>query len=486
MKTTQALLDYDVIIVGAGLSGIGAAYHLQTKCPQIRFKIIEGRASVGGTWDLFKYPGIRSDSDMYTFGFAFNPWTNPQSISKGDAIMKYIHETIDKFNIRDKIQLNTKLTQAEWHSKSASWTLQLKHNDQEETQTLTCRFLLGCTGYYDYEKGYRPTFPNESAFKGTIIHPQFWDTNLDYTNKRIVIIGSGATAVTLLPELAKKASKVTMLQRSPTYMINLPNNDVVANILKAILPANAAHSLIRGKNILLSIAYYKACRRWPNTMRKLILNYIKKYLGDKYDERHFSPHYNPWDQRLCVVPDNDFFNALKRDNAAICTDTIKEFTETGIRLKSGEHLDADIIITATGLVIRLFGGAKMLIDGKVLNTADTHLYRGAMLSGVPNFVIAVGYTNAPWTLKVDLVSHFVTRLLNHMEARNYKTCVAEFDNTTFKSERMFDFDAGYILRGKDIIPSQGSKRPWKVYEDYIKDFFLIKRGNLTDGYLKYK
>lgn len=486
METKQALLDYDVIIVGAGLSGIGAAYHLQTKCPQLRFKIIEGRASVGGTWDLFKYPGIRSDSDMYTFGFAFNPWTSAKSISEGPAIMDYIHETIDKFNIREKIQLNSKLTKAAWDSSLATWTLNIDRTDTQAKETLTCRFLLGCTGYYDYENGYRPTFPNEAAFQGKLVHPQRWDTSLDYSDKNIVIIGSGATAITLLPELAKTAKKVTMLQRSPTYIINLPNKDKVAEFFKWLLPANAAHKTIRWKNILFSLAYYKACRKWPNTMRKLMLGYIKKYLGDKYDERHFLPNYKPWDQRLCVVPDNDFFDAIKSGKGNIATDTIKTFTETGITLESGEHLEADIIVTATGLVLKLFGGAQMIIDGKPLVNTETQLYRGAMLSGVPNFVAAVGYTNASWTLKVDLVSHFVTRLLNHMAQHNYTTCVPEFDKTQFETQALFDFDAGYILRGKNIMPTQGSKKPWKVYENYIKDISLIKRGDLNDGYLKYK
>ena len=477
--------DYDVIIVGAGLSGIGAAYHLQTNCPHLRVKIIEARASIGGTWDLFKYPGIRSDSDMYTFGFAFNPWKSEKSIASGAAIMAYMRSTIEKYDLDKKITRNTKLINAAWNTENARWTLQTTQTETQKSEEMTCRFLFCCTGYYDYENAYKPQFPNETAFQGTIIHPQYWDEALDYTDKRVVIIGSGATAVTMLPEMAKKARKVTMLQRSPTYIANLPSKDKIAEFLKKRLPENTAHQIIRTKNILFSIVFYWVCRVFPNFMRNFMLNYIKKYMGDKYDERHFTPKYNPWDQRLCVVPDNDFFKILKTEKAAIVTDTIKTFTETGILTSSGEHLDADIIITATGLVLKLFGGATMTIDDKAINPSETHLYRGTMLSGVPNFAAAIGYTNASWTLKVDLLSHFVTRLLNYMHKNNYKICTPVFDNAQFETERLFDFDAGYILRSQNILPSQGSKKPWRVYENYIKDFFLIKKADLKDGFLRY-
>lgn len=479
-------LDYDVIIVGAGLSGIGTAYHLQTQCPHIRFKIIEGRASIGGTWDLFKYPGIRSDSDMYTFGFSFNPWRNKKSISEGKAIMDYMTETVEKFKINEKIQLNSKLKKASWDSSNAVWTLNIEQTDTQKSETTTCRFLFSCTGYYDYENGYRPHFPNEEAFGGKIIHPQHWDTSLDYSNKRVVIIGSGATAITMMPEMAKKAQKVTMLQRSPTYIANLPSEDKIAAFLKKILPENTAHKAIRRKNILFSIAFYQLARKFPDFVKKMLLGGIKKYLGDKYNEHHFVPHYKPWDQRLCVVPDNDFFKALKAEKAEIVTDTIKNFNANGIMTNSGKQLDADIIVTATGLVLKTFGGAKMEIDGKELVNAETHVYRGAMLSGVPNFAVAIGYTNASWTLKVDLVGNFVTRLLNYMHKKDYKVCTPVFDENEFQSQRLLDSDAGYILRGQDMMPKQGSKKPWKVYENYVKDFFLIKKGNLEDGFLKYQ
>jgi monooxygenase len=479
-------LDYDVIIVGAGLSGIGTAYHLQTNCPQIRFKIIEGRASIGGTWDLFKYPGIRSDSDMYTFGFSFNAWKNKKSISEGKAILDYMIETVEKFRLNEKIQLNSKLKKASWDSENAAWTLNIEQTDTKQTETNTCRFLFSCTGYYDYENPYRPHFPNEEVFNGPIIHPQHWDTSLDYTNKRILVIGSGATAITMVPEMAKKAKKVTMLQRSPTYIANLPSEDKIANFLKKILPANTAHKAIRRKNVLFSIAFYQLARKFPNFVKKILLGDIKKYLGDKYDERHYLPHYKPWDQRLCVVPDNDFFIAIKTDKAEIITDTIKTFNPTGIMTDSGKQIDADIIITATGLVLKIFGGVKIEVDGKELVNAETHIYRGAMMSGVPNFATAIGYTNASWTLKVDLVGNFVTRLLNYMDKKGYKICTPIFDEKQFQSQRLLDFDAGYILRGQGTLPKQGSKKPWKVYENYIKDFYLIKKGNLNDGFLKYQ
>lgn len=479
-------LDYDVIIVGAGLSGIGTAYHLQTNCPQIRFKIIEGRASIGGTWDLFKYPGIRSDSDMYTFGFSFNAWKNKKSISEGKAILDYMTETVERFKLNEKIQLHSKLTNAAWDSENAAWTLKIERTDTKQTESTTCHFLFSCTGYYDYENPYRPHFLNEEAFNGKIIHPQHWDTSLDYTDKRIVIIGSGATAITMVPELAKKAQKVTMLQRSPTYIANLPSEDKIANFLKKILPETTAHKAIRRKNVLFSIAFYQLARKFPNFVKKMLLSDIKKYLGNKYDELHYLPHYKPWDQRLCVVPDNDFFKAIKNDKAEIVTDTIKTFNATGIMTNSGKQLDADIIVTATGLVLKTFGGAKIEIDGKELVNAKTHLYRGVMLSGVPNFATAIGYTNASWTLKVDLVGNFITRLINYMDKKDYKVCTPIFDEKQFQSQRLLDFDAGYILRGQEIMPKQGSKKPWKVYENYIKDFYLIKKGNLNDGFLKYQ
>jgi monooxygenase len=483
---TSSHLDYDVIIVGAGLSGIGAAYYVQSQCPQLRFAVLESRSSIGGTWDLFKYPGIRSDSDMYTFGFAFHPWKSDKSIADGQAIMDYMNDTLETFRLKEHIQLNRRVMKADWNSTEAAWNLEIKNTQNNENQIIKARFVIACTGYYDYEKGYRPSFVGEEKFRGQLIHPQQWTADIDYTDKRVVVIGSGATAVTLLPELAKKAQQVTMLQRTPTYIINLPRKDIVAEFLKAILPANTAHRAIRWKNIWFSVLYYQACRKWPKTMRSLIVGYVKKYLGERYDERHFSPPYNPWDQRVCVVPDNDLFDALKTDRASIVTDTIETFTEKGIQLNSGQHLDADLVVTATGLSLQIFGGSQVCIDGKPLDIAQTHVYRGSMLSSVPNLVIAFGYTNATWTLKVDLLSHFAARLLNHMHAKGYQVCTPQFDAQQFESQRLLDFDAGYILRGQHLMPQQGSTTPWRVYEHYLKDVKLIKEADLDDVYLEYR
>ena len=478
-------VDFDVVIVGAGLSGIGSAYHVKTACPQLSYAVLEGRARLGGTWDLFRYPGIRSDSDMYTFGFGFHPWRSPRAISPGADILAYAHETVDAYGLRQNMQFETRVEAADWDSTAARWTLTLARGPERRPDTLTCRFLLSCTGYYDYESGYRPAFPGEARFRGPIVHPQHWDPEIDYADKRVVLIGSGATAVTMLPELAKTAREVVMLQRSPTYVTNLPTRDAFAEAAKRVLPQGLAHRLVRWKNILVGIAFYRFARSFPGAARRLLQRGVRKSLGEHFDARHFTPRYDPWDQRLCVVPDGDFFAALKSGRARIVTDTIATFTETGIRTAGGEKLAADLVIAATGLTLKAFGGATFRVDGEVLDTAATHVYRGAMLSGVPNFAAAIGYTNAPWTLKVDLVGRFVTRLLNHLHARGYRSVTPRFDAARFGSRRLLDFDAGYILRGAHIMPRQGSARPWRVYENYLRDYWLIARGSVRDQYLEY-
>ncbi len=472
---------YDVIIIGAGLSGIGAAYHLKDKCPNLSFTIIEGRSAIGGTWDLFKYPGIRSDSDMYTFGFPFSPWKDPQAIADGAAIVKYINETADKFKIREHIQFEKRVISSAWNSVDKKWTLELSTGE-----IIECNFLFACCGYYNYEHGYEPEFPNIEAFEGIKIHPQKWDETLDYADKNIVIIGSGATAVTLLPELAKKAKHVTMLQRSPSYIASMPREDFIANFLKRTLPAKSAHGLSRWKNILIGLGFYSLSRKYPTAIKNFLKRHIKKTLGEKYEDRHFEPTYNPWDQRLCLVPDNDFFEAINGGKATIVTDTIKSFQTDGIELNSGKTLPADIIVTATGLSVQLFGGMKISVDEKTIDTGKIHAYKGVMFSEMPNFAIAIGYTNASWTLKADLNCQFVARVLNYMKENNFSVCVPQFDYENQKSEPLLDFNSNYILRANDIMPKQGSKAPWKVHQNYIKDVFSLKYADVKDKYLVYK
>ena len=476
---------HHIVIVGAGISGIGAAYRLQTKCPNKEITIFEGRDAIGGTWDLFKYPGIRSDSDMYTFGFPFQPWKNPKAIADGPDILKYIKDTAEEHNIRKKIKFNRRVISSSWSTKTTTWHLEIKNTKTDCIEHVECNFLYMCSGYYDYKNGYTPEFPAINTFEGTVVHPQKWDTTLNYTDKNIVIVGSGATAVTLVPILAEKAKKVTMLQRSPTYIVNLPSKDVIANFLKKTLPDKTAYSISRWKNILSTIAFYKASQKWPKTIKKFLKSRIKKTLGDTYKDQHFNPKYGPWDQRLCAVPDNNFFNSLKKGKATIVTDTIKTFTKKGLLLTSGNQLDADIIITATGLKIQMFGGMKLLIDNQQIDVSKLHAYKGVMLSNLPNFAVAIGYTNSSWTLKCDLNSLFVTKLLNYMDANNYSVCTPKFDAINMQTERLLDFDAGYVLRANKILPKQGSKAPWKVYQNYIKDIFSLKYGKVKDNYLEY-
>jgi len=477
--------DFDVIVVGAGLSGIGAGYHLQNSCPNKSFTILEGRDAIGGTWDLFKYPGIRSDSDMYTFGFPFHPWKNPKAIADGASIMAYLNDTVDTYNLRKHIQFGKRVAASNWSSTEKKWTLTINDSHSGESRTITCNFLFMCSGYYDYRAGYEPNFPNAEAFEGIKIHPQHWDTNLDYTKKKIVIIGSGATAVTLLPILAETAKEVTLLQRSPTYMAVLPSEDVIANTFKKILPNQLAHTLARWKNILLSIGLYNFSRRWPEKMSNFLRKQVKRGLKEHYKAEDFTPKYNPWDQRLCAIPDGDLFRSIRSGKAKIVTNTIKSFVKDGIELNSGEKLEADIIITATGLKVQLFGGMKLSVDEKPLELSQSPAFKGVMLSDIPNFAFAVGYTNASWTLKSDLNCIYVTKVLNHMTAKNLSVCTPKFDHQNMEQEELLDFDAGYILRAKHLLPKQGAKAPWKVHQNYIKDLFALKYSSVKDKYLQY-
>src|SRR3954451_24872748 len=397
---------FDVLVVGAGLSGVAAGYHLQDKCPGKSYVILESRDAIGGTWDLFRYPGIRSDSDMYTLGFNFRPWRNAKAIADGPSILEYVRDTARENGIDRKVRFHHRVTRAEWSSRNARWTVEAQHGD--EILHFSCNFLFMCSGYYDYANGYKPEFPDAGSFAGKIIHPQFWPEDLDYEGKRAVVIGSGATAVTLVPAMAEKAAHVTMLQRSPTYIIAVPGQDPVAKALTKVMPACQAYKVVRWKNVALAAGVYKASRRWPKRVAKLIREGIRRQLPDGYDvDMHFKPTYDPWDQRLCIVPRGDLFKSIRRGEASVVTDHIETFTENGIKLKSGEELEADIVVTATGLNLLPFGGVDLTVDGNEVDVADHMAYKSMMLSDVPNFAFAIGYTNASWTLKVDLTAEYV-------------------------------------------------------------------------------
>ncbi len=475
---------YDVILVGAGLSGIDAAYRIQTDCPDLSYTIIEAREAIGGTWDLFKYPGIRSDSDMYTLGFPFYPWKNPKAIADGPSILKYIKETAAHFGIDKKIQFKKRVEKASWSAKDKLWTIKI--NTQDQLIEYQCKFLFMTSGYYNYEQGYAPSFPGSDLFKGPIIHPQQWDENLTYTNKKIIVIGSGATAVTLVPELAKKAKKVTMLQRSPSFIMSLPSEDVFANFLNKWLPGNFAYSLIKWKNVLLAMFLYQYSQKRPESMKAFIMKGVHRGLKTDKLDSHFRPNYNPWDQRLCFVPDGDFFKAVRGGKAEVITDQIKEFTSLGIQTNSGKFIEADIIVSATGLKLQLLGGMSVTVNDKKIDPSTLHSYKGVMFSDIPNFAFAVGYTNASWTLKSDLNCQFVTRLLNHMKKSQTSIVTPRFDIDKYGSEPLLDFDAGYVKRALEHLPKQGSKKPWKVHQNYIKDTISLKLEKINNSNLEFK
>lgn len=472
---------FDVLIVGAGLSGIGAGARLKMECPNKSFAIFEGRAAMGGTWDLFRYPGIRSDSDMFTLGYRFRPWSDPKAIADGPAILKYIRETSEEFGLDEKIRYDTRVKKASWSTDEARWTIETENS----TEKVTCKFLYLCTGYYDYENGYTPDFDGMNRFRGQIVHPQKWTENIDYANKQVVVIGSGATAVTLVPAMAERAAHVTMLQRSPTYIVSRPAKDFIANFLRAALPSKAAYAISRWKNVLLGMFFYMLARKRPSVMKKLIAKGVKKELGEDA-LKHFTPNYNPWDQRLCLVPDSDLFKSIKSGKAEIVTDHIENFTETGLQLKSGEHLDADIIVTATGLVLKLMAGLDLFIDGEKVEMSKTLAYKGMMFSGVPNAVSAFGYTNASWTLKCDLTAEYVCRLLKFMDKNKYKIAVPRLNDSSIEAEPVLDFNSGYVLRALDDLPRQGSKTPWRVHQNYVADLSAMRYGKLDDGTIEFK
>ena len=476
---------FDVLIVGAGLSGIGAAYHLQKKCPTKSFAILEGRAAIGGTWDLFRYPGVRSDSDMFTLGYPFRPWSDAKAIADGPSILNYIRDTAREYGIDRKIRYGHKVQRASWSSAQAAWTVEATLADGN-TVHLTANFLFMCSGYYDYVEGYMPGWPNMDSFRGRIVHPQHWPADLDYAGKRVVVIGSGATAVTLVPAMAETAAHVTMLQRSPSYIVARPSKDFIADWLRGKLPARLAHTLIRWKNVLIGMYFYNLARRKPDVTKKGILRLAQKQLGPGYDvTKHFSPSYNPWDQRLCLVPDADLFAAIRSGKASVVTDQIESFTETGLRLKSGEDLPADIIVTATGLKVQLLGGMQVVIDGAPANLSRSLTYKGMMYSDVPNLASAFGYTNASWTLKSDLTCEYLCRLLNHMDAAGYAYCTPRRRDPSIAEEPAINFSSGYIQRASDVLPKQGSRKPWKLHQNYALDMLEFRFAGIDDGIVEF-
>ncbi|MDB4991481.1 MAG: flavin-binding family monooxygenase [Myxococcaceae bacterium] len=475
----------DVLIVGAGLSGIGAAYHLQARCPHKTYAIIEGRADLGGTWDLFRYPGIRSDSDMYTLGYSFKPWTNAKAIADGPSILRYVRETAREYGIDKHIRFEQRVTRASWSSADASWTVEIERGPTREPTRMRCNFLFMCSGYYDYDKGYTPDFPGIERFAGRVVHPQKWTPDIDYAGKRVVVIGSGATAVTLVPELAKTAAHVTMLQRSPTYVVSRPAEDSLANKLREHLPSMAAYGATRWKNVLLGMAFYGLSRQQPERMKSMFLRGVRARLGPDYDiDKHFTPSYKPWDQRVCLVPDGDLFTAIRKKGASVVTDHIESFTETGIKLRSGQELEADIIVTATGLNLQVLGGVELSVDGQHIAANTRMTYKGMMYSDVPNMALAVGYTNASWTLKVDLTSEYVCRLLQHMDDTGTRQCTPRRDPSV-SEEPWLDFTSGYVQRSIDKFPRQGSRAPWKLYQNYARDLLSLRYGPVEDGVMEF-
>lgn len=475
----------DVVIVGAGISGISAAWHLQDRCPTKSYLILERRDDLGGTWDLFKYPGIRSDSDMFTLGFRFKPWRSAQAIAEGDAIKAYINEAAEENGIAQHIRYRQQVVAADWSDTDNRWTLTVdSHGNQSE---ITCSFLFACSGYYNYDEGYSPGFPGSEDFEGTIVHPQHWPEDLDYAGKKIVVVGSGATAVTLIPALVNSgAGHVTMLQRSPTFIGSLPDVDPVAERANRLLPPRAAHVVNRWKAIGFSTMQYQLSRRFPDYMRKTLLTMAKRRLPDGYDvDKHFSPRYNPWDQRLCLAPNGDLFRTIRKGQADVVTDTIEKFTKTGIKLDSGEELAADIIITATGLNLQLFGGAEIRRNGEAVALHDTMSYKGMMLTGMPNMAFTIGYTNASWTLKADLVSEFACRVLNYMDAHGFDTVVPNHPGDSVEERPLMDFTPGYVLRALDYLPKAGSRTPWRLKQNYLLDLQLIRRGKVDDEALHF-
>lgn len=481
---------FDVVIVGAGLSGIGAACHLQRDCPGTSYVILEGRNAMGGTWDLFRYPGIRSDSDMHTLGYDFKPWRESKAIAEGPSILNYIHETAADYDVDRQIRYRHRVVKAEWSGEDACWTLEAHKSDTNQSVFFRCNMILMCSGYYRYERGYTPEFKGRERFGGDIVHPQRWPEDLDYTGKQVVVIGSGATAVTLVPAIAKQAGHVTMLQRSPTYVASWPDEDVIANFLRKILPEKVAYAITRWKNITLQQWTYRRTRKSPDKVKRQLLKWVRKELGKDYDvDTHFTPEYNPWDQRLCLVANGDLFQCIREGAVSVVTDLIDSFTETGIRLQSGKELDADIIITATGLDLLVLGGVEVVVGGRPVDFARTVSYKGMMFSGVPNLVSTFGYINASWTLRADLTAEYFCRLVNHLDSNEYRQCTPSLrpeDQGMQPRPWITAFTPGYIQRAIDLMPMQGDHEPWINPQNYRADKKMFREGAIEDGALLFK
>ncbi|HEX8238114.1 MAG TPA: NAD(P)/FAD-dependent oxidoreductase [Allosphingosinicella sp.] len=481
----EAPEHFDVLFVGAGLSGIGAAYHLQQGSPGRSYVILEGREAIGGTWDLFRYPGIRSDSDMYTLGYSFRPWEEAKAIADGPSILRYVNDTADRYGIRQHIRFRHQVKKAEWSSAEARWIVEAERADGGERVRFSCSWLHICSGYYNYSEVYDPEFAGRDSFRGRIVHPQFWPEDLDYSGKRVVVIGSGATAVTIVPEMAKVAAHVVMLQRSPTYMVSRPSEDSIANGLRKLLPSKVAYGITRWKNVLLQMFFFNLARKRPAKVKERLLEEVKKLLPEGYDVgTHFTPRYNPWDQRLCLVPDADMFEAISSGRASIVTGEIESFTEGGIRLKNGEALDADIVVTATGLKLQLASDIAFAVDGEARDLSKTLSYRGMMFSDMPNLSYSFGYTNASWTLKADLTGGYLCRLLNHLTKTGTEIALPVRE-PGIEEVPFLDFSSGYVQRARDVLPKQGSKKPWKLYQNYALDMFSLKFASVEDGVIRF-
>ena len=474
----------DVLIVGAGLSGIGAAKHLQMHSPQSSWCILESRDAIGGTWDLFRYPGIRSDSDMYTLGYSFKPWIDHKAIADGSTIRQYIQKTADENGITPHIRHGHSVTHASWSSSEACWTLTANQKNNDQPVVLKAQFLYLCCGYYSYKNGYQPNFPGQASFKGDWVHPQFWPDKLNYEQKKVVVIGSGATAVTLVPEMAKKAAHVTMLQRSPTYVISRPAEDGFSLTLQKFLPSKLAYQITRAKNVILGMLSYQLARSQPEFVKRYLVKIAAKQLRSDEQAQHFSPDYKPWDQRLCLIPDGDLFKQIRRGHASVVTDTIQTVTENGLQLSRGQFLEADIIVSATGLSLNMLGDIQVTVDGQAFKPSQAMAYRGMCLSGLPNAIMTFGYTNASWTLKADLTAVYACRLLNYMRQHGYQKVVPVRDASVAEQDYL-SFTSGYVQRASSILPKQGSRAPWQVNQNYIKDIFLIKYARLNDGIMQF-